>query len=613
MRDERQDGPDGPDSETIRRCGMEEKDYLEHEYQAEVQNRVRNLMWTVSGDYSLDIRLDVESFEKSRYISLYDAVKQGAFARYFDKDALALYVVKKTFLGADERNLMLFAQTCVDAAVYRRAVQERPGVADIRRRAFSDTIEFDYRRLTESLAGMLKFTMMKKTLDPAYRTTRKLEEAAASVQALEEASDTMDIIRTVDGLYNRLLDQTFEQKSGTLEEVLSVTLEELAEYGWRDFLKDTASEESFDDYMRRLSQSMTRTAEEEQEEKEDEGDRPAHVVKVTEEDLKKVYSYVELNFGKSYLNPLESRRLNYRLCRGPHADCSLYFTEGILKNPVRNNYQYQYALRQTEQNRRVYSQNHNLARKNISILSDILRQALVRRSETEYTRDDHGQIVPNLLWKVGRTNDRRLFSRILGRHSSDFVVDVLIDASGSQRVRQSKVALQGYIISRALSNVFLPHRVMSFCTFWDYTVLHRFRDYDDDRSSDKNIMEYTTSSNNRDGLAIRAAAEGLLGRQEENKILIVLSDGRPNDIIVDRPNSKNPHSYGGDYAVQDTAGEVRKVRGMGISVLGVFAGKEADLAAEKKIFGKDFAYIRDIANFSNVVGEYLKRQLDADD
>ena len=613
MRDERQDGPDGPDSETIRRCGMEEKDYLEHEYQAEVQNRVRNLMWTVSGDYSLDIRLDVESFEKSRYISLYDAVKQGAFARYFDKDALALYVVKKTFLGADERNLMLFAQTCVDAAVYRRAVQERPGVADIRRRAFSDTIEFDYRRLTESLAGMLKFTMMKKTLDPAYRTTRKLEEAVASVQALEEASDTMDIIRTVDGLYNRLLDQTFEQKSGTLEEVLSVTLEELAEYGWRDFLKDTASEESFDDYMRRLSQSMTRTAEEEQEEKEDEGDRPAHVVKVTEEDLKKVYSYVELNFGKSYLNPLESRRLNYRLCRGPHADCSLYFTEGILKNPVRNNYQYQYALRQTEQNRRVYSQNHNLARKNISILSDILRQALVRRSETEYTRDDHGQIVPNLLWKVGRTNDRRLFSRILGRHSSDFVVDVLIDASGSQRVRQSKVALQGYIISRALSNVFLPHRVMSFCTFWDYTVLHRFRDYDDDRSSDKNIMEYTTSSNNRDGLAIRAAAEGLLGRQEENKILIVLSDGRPNDIIVNRPNSKNPHSYGGDYAVQDTAGEVRKVRGMGISVLGVFAGKEADLAAEKKIFGKDFAYIRDIANFSNVVGEYLKRQLDADD
>ena len=46
------------------------------------------------------------------------------------------------------------------------------------------------------------------------------------------------------------------------------------------------------------------------------------------------------------------------------------------------------------------------------------------------------------------------------------VVDVLIDASGSQMSRQGDVALQAYIISEALSNVNLPHRVMSFCTFW---------------------------------------------------------------------------------------------------------------------------------------------------
>ncbi|MDI9241022.1 cobaltochelatase CobT-related protein [Fusibacillus kribbianus] len=590
-------------------------EYLENEYQMEIENRVRNLMWTVSGDYSLDVELDVDSFQKSRYISLYDAIKQGAFARYFDKDALALYVVKKSFLGADQMNLMNLAQICVDAAVHKRVEAERSGVADIRKKAFSDLIEFDYRRLSESLTGMLKLAFFKRALDPGYRTTKKLSEALSAVEELEGAAETMELIRTVDRLYNSLLDQTFEERQGSLEEVLSVTLEELAEYGWKDFLKENAETESFDDYMRRLTQSMLRTESGEeagQEEKEEKEPGAPHVVQVTEEDLKKVYSYVELNFGKSYLSPLESRRMDYRLCRGAHGDCSLYFTEGILKNSVKNNYQYQYALRQAEQNRRVYAQNHNLARKNITILTDVLRQALVRRSETEYVRDDHGHVVPKLLWKVGRTNDRRLFTRTLNRNAADFVVDVLIDASGSQRVRQPKVALQGYIISRALSNVGIPHRVMSFCSFWDYTVLHRFRDYDEDRSADKNIMEYTTSSNNRDGLAIRAAADGLLKRQEENKVLIVLSDGRPNDIIVNRPNSKNPRSYGGDYAVKDTAREVRHARNMGISVLGVFAGKEIDLNAEKKIFGKDFAYIRDIANFSNVVGTYLKRQLDAD-
>ena len=47
------------------------------ENRMEAENRVRNLMWTVSGDYTLDTALDVDSFEKSKYISLYDAVKQG--------------------------------------------------------------------------------------------------------------------------------------------------------------------------------------------------------------------------------------------------------------------------------------------------------------------------------------------------------------------------------------------------------------------------------------------------------------------------------------------------------------------------------------------------------
>ena len=144
------------------------------------------------------------------------------------------------------------------------------------------------------------------------------------------------------------------------------------------------------------------------------------------------------------------------------------------------------------------------------------------------------------------------------------------------------------------------------------TVMQRFRDYDSPRSENKKVLEFTTSSNNRDGLAIRAAGDSLYGRQEENKILIVLSDGRPNDVIVNRPGSRNPATYSGEYAVRDTAFEVRSLRSNGIHVLGVFTGVEKDLAAEKRIFGKDFAYIRDIRNFSRVVSGYLQRLLEQD-
>ena len=100
--------------------------------------------------------------------------------------------------------------------------------------------------------------------------------------------------------------------------------------------------------------------------------------------------------------------------------------------------------------------------------------------------------------------------------------------------------------------------------------------------------------------------------KKKKKIRIVLSDGRPYDVVVNRPNAKNPKPYEGFYAISDTATQVRRLRNLGVSVLGVFAGEEKDLATEKKIFGKDFAYIRDISNFSKIVGKYLTRQLEMD-
>lgn len=65
-------------------------------------------------------------------------------------------------------------------------------------------------------------------------------------------------------------------------------------------------------------------------------------------------------------------------------------------------------------------------------------------------------IVPSRLWRLGRSSDAQVFWRELKGDSSDFVVDVLIDASGSQMSRQGEVALQAYIISEALSNAELP-------------------------------------------------------------------------------------------------------------------------------------------------------------
>ena len=576
------------------------------EYRLELENRIRNLLWTVSGDYQLDMKPDVSLFLRSKAIALYDGIKQGALARYYDKDMLGLYLVKKIFLQAGENELTFVAQLCIEEAIGDKICEERPGIRDMQRQCIEDILEQEFDILPDlrDIPGRLKVAVLRRRLNNGeWHVEKKLQPFMELIERAGNSTDTLELIRVIDELYNRLMDPDFESMHGTLEQVLAVTMEDLTEYSWEDFLSEEMYEEVLESYAEQLTNSVSglenSAVTEEMEEKRQ---KKRSVKVVTPEMLEKAYTYVELNYGKSYLSEAEEKKINYQMCRGIHSDCSLYFTEGILKNPVKSNYQYEYAKRLRNKNIWLYHDKHRIVKHNITVLTETLRKSLVLRSETQTVLSDRGMIVPSRLWRIGRTNDAKLFQQELKGEISDFVVDVLIDASGSQMKRQGDVALQAYIISEALSNVDIPHRVMSFCTFWDYTIMHRFRRYDDPRSENDNIFNYVTSSNNRDGLAIRTAGYDLLQREEEKKIMIILSDGRPYDVIINRPNAKNPEPYQGKAAIADTATEVRRLRNLDVSVLGVFAGEEKDLATEKKIFGKDFAYIRDIANFSKIVG-----------
>lgn len=603
------------------------------DYQLELENRIRNLLWTISGDYTQQMKPDVSLFLRSKDIALYDGIKQGALAKFFDKDFLGMYLVKKIFMGADETALTFVSQLCIEEAIGDRICQERPGIWEMQRRACEDILDQEYERMPSAAdkLGYLRVNMLRRRIDRGKQgaaVSKKAAEDSASLSASDrskgiyhyinmiagaaDVKDTMSLIRMIDTVYNEVADPDFSQKT-TLEQVLAVTVEDLTEFDWRDYLSEEMYEDALESYMEQLTSNaagmenanVTQEMEEERQTK--------HKIKVVPpEALEKAHTYVELNFGKTYLNEMEEKRMNQLMCRDIHGDCSLYFTEGILKNPVRRNYQYEYAKRLKNKNIWLYHDKHRIVKRNIALLTEMLKKSLVIKSESQEILSDRGTIVPSRLWRLGRSGDAKVFKRELKGDSSDFVVDVLIDASGSQMSRQGEVALQAYIISEALSNVEIPHRVMSFCTFWDYTILHRFREYDDPRSANENIFNYVTSSNNRDGLAIKTAGYELLAREEEKKILIVLSDGKPYDVLVNRPNARNPKPYQGKEAIADTATEIRRLRNLDVSVLGVFAGEEKDLATEKKIFGKDFAYIRNIKNFSKIVGRYLTKQLETD-
>ena len=262
-----------------------------------------------------------------------------------------------------------------------------------------------------------------------------------------------------------------------------------------------------------------------------------------------------------------------------------------------------------EKNLEMLRTHEDAARQGRRSIEQAFRNALSLRSEPEIYRADHGTLDNAALWRVGRCEFPLLFEKIVRQDESSVVVELLIDARGSLFVRQGMVALQSYLFSSALSGIGIPHRVMSYCTYGNHTVLRRFRNYDDHPEADQRILEYRATSNNRDGLALAAAGLDIKKRREEHKVAIVFSDGLPNDMISGRKRSGMPERYVGDAAIRDTCFQVRTLRREGVHVLGIFLGEDGELENERMIYGASFLRIRRAEDFAGSAGRKLSELL----
>ena len=229
----------------------------EEEKQLEIENRLKNIIWTVCQDYTLEARPDVETYLLSKPLALYDGIKQGAFAKYFKKEEMSAYLLKKIYLHASERALMRIAQLCIEAAVYRKVSRERPGVEEIARKAHEDVLELQFDKLDRSADGKLVNERMRAMLGGAQAVQPRMQRYLKILEELEEARDTMDVIRATDRLYNEVADPYFERRSGSLEDVLAVSYEELAESDWREFLDDKLYQEGMEEYLKQIEERMS--------------------------------------------------------------------------------------------------------------------------------------------------------------------------------------------------------------------------------------------------------------------------------------------------------------------------------------------------------------------
>lgn len=340
--------------------------------------------------------------------------------------------------------------------------------------------------------------------------------------------------------------------------------------------------------------------------KKDQADDPMDAMTAEEG---RIYQKIVERYGMPTITGPRLADMERRLSIGIHQGERLHITDRFMQI---EGYKKQILLEQTQENTDHFDHQHRIYRRNIARLVEKLTRTIMADTDHSPNKLDNGMVMSSQIWRKAIIGDNKVFYKNIRDTRGRFVVDILLDASGSQIERQSLVAAQGYIIAEALSQVGIPCRVSSFNNLFDYLILKVYRDHKDPRSKNRQIFSYQAEGSNRDGMAVAVVGDMLMEREEEHKVLIVLSDGKPNDERVGgafNTISSKTKPYTGDIAVDDTAHQVRSLRAKEIAVLGVFTGEDEDLEAERRIFGKDLAYITKIERFSEVVGTYLKRQI----
>ena len=580
----------------------------------EFDNRVNNLAWTVAGKYDEDIDISEKDYT-SKDASMYYAIIAGAMRKYIDWETVKKYLVNRMKSGYNKDILCTIIQIVLNDIVEKKVIEERPGVIDIRNKAYDDILKSYSKIHKEDILKLLKYTYVLQRMDRHPVMDRLVRKILREINNIDVHGDIMEILKKVDEIYLTYFQYILDSQNQNVEFVedniknVEVDFDTFADFMLEE-LYDDQEVENVETEINNFTGGMLVDGLGDEKEDINLESTPHRVLYVNEEMLNKIYKRVEYYYGKSYLNEGDRRKIESRNCRNVHEGCRLHFTDGVLRSHCENAFQLKYVTRQKDNNLFEFQYKMKVYRRQINKLRECFSRLLIEESSSDRLYSDCGTIYANKAWRIGRSSNNKIFYKNVDNGKGRYVIDILLDSSGSQTSKQFMVAIQAYILSAALTLAGIPNRVMGFQSFLDYTILKRFRDYNDNVRKCEDIFEYYCSGNNRDGLAIKATCDGLLEREEEYKILIVLSDGKPNDVKIGKDSSRSIRgemSYKGIVGIKDTAMEVRKARKRGIMVLGVFTGKEIDLEAEKKIYGKDFIYIKDIQRFSDIVSTYLKK------
>lgn len=177
-------------------------------------------------------------------------------------------------------------------------------------------------------------------------------------------------------------------------------------------------------------------------------------------------------------------------------------------------------------------------------------------------------------------------------------VGLLLDESGSMRSRDRctyarAAAIILYDFCQALN---IPIMIYGHSTSWrDGVDLYSYAEFDSiDRNDKYRMMDIAARGSNRDGAALRFVAEQLSKRNEEVRILMLVSDGQPADI-----------GYDGTAAEEDLRGIKQEYKRKGLLFVAAAIGE--DKPNIERIYGDSFLDITDLNQLPVKLTAVIKR------
>lgn len=309
-------------------------------------------------------------------------------------------------------------------------------------------------------------------------------------------------------------------------------------------------------------------------------------------------------FGKPLFSYDKENFINKVCAVDKHKKSKVYFSSGIGLNSFdKINSLNAKAL---DANTSFFKKNEAFYQRIIKNLAKNIRLSLKSFEEANIDLKKEGDLVGSLAWKSKIPNYKKIFSKKSYDIVADFKVDILLDGSASLIYKQEIVASEAYILSKALEANNITHRIMTYSSLGEYTVITFLKDFDENTNRDR-IFSYKALGFNRDGLAYRALST-LFPKKEANHLLLILSDASPSDIkpLISEGFALNK-SYEEEVALKDSKEELDKIRRKGLSIAGLIHKENPENASY--LFYQDFALVNDMEHLSSLCVRLIKKEL----